>query len=614
MSNQQDGGPLGRVESYQWPTGHVSHLTPNQSSALQAFKTLCEKKGYYAPASPDGLTHASHDDETLLRYLRARKFIPQEAFGQFKDTEDWRNENQLDTLYETIDVEEYDQTRRLYPQWTGRRDKRGIPLYVYEVNHITAKDVNAHNSDKDLKSSKTSVKSKTPRKMLRLFALYENLCRFVLPLCSAIPDRQHAETPISQSNNIVDISKVSFAKFWSLRNHMSDASTLATAHYPETLDRIFVIGAPSFFNTVWEWAKRWFDPITVSKIFILNDKNMLSTLEKYIERDNIPKKYGGTLDWSFGNMPFLEPSIAEALEWKADVREKGHRTLPKGPIRWQYNDSGDLVATAIGSENGKPRHQAIAGLHPKEGVATLALSPGRDMSVVLHREASRQDAGSPLTPQRTPIPSRPGTARQLTSTAAKPPMPLPPKLGEDANLHPDSTSQEYSGAGTYTVPYRDNANGVSHPPADARQGTSETRFEQQAGTHAQDMLAEGTPAYKVDGQGAKLGVMEPNTVGQAPKEHPMHNPEVDAAQPGYVEQAQNLAGQAVEQAKALPQVVAGVVPASVLSAVGMGGKHEEEAAPVAQKKEDPKIDQMDGKAVEEFLRSRTMSGKDGKLK
>jgi hypothetical protein len=193
--------------------------------------------------------------------LRARKFIPQEAFGQFKDTEDWRSEVQLDTLYETIDVEEYEQTRRLYPQWTGRRDMRGIPLYVYEVNTVDAKDVNAQNNGKDGK--KQQANSKTPRKMLRLFALYENLCRFVLPLCSAIPNRPHGETPISQSNNIVDISKVSLTKFWSLRNHMSDASQLATAHYPETLDRIFVVGAPSFFNTVWEWAKRWFDPITV---------------------------------------------------------------------------------------------------------------------------------------------------------------------------------------------------------------------------------------------------------------------------------------------------------------------------------------------------------------
>lgn len=119
----------------------------------------------------------------------------------------------------------------------------------------------AQDHSKNQKSQSTA--GKIPLRMLRLFALYENLCRFVLPLCSALPNRPHSESPISQSNNIVDISKVGFAKFWSLRNHMSDASKLATAHYPETLDRIFVIGAPTFFPTVWEWAKRWFDPITV---------------------------------------------------------------------------------------------------------------------------------------------------------------------------------------------------------------------------------------------------------------------------------------------------------------------------------------------------------------
>jgi hypothetical protein len=80
---------------------------------------------------------------------------------------------------------------------------------------------------------------KVSTKNLRLFALYESLTRFVMPFCSAI-DRKHPETPISQSNNIVDISGVGLKQFWNLKNHMQDASVLATAHYPETLDRIFV--------------------------------------------------------------------------------------------------------------------------------------------------------------------------------------------------------------------------------------------------------------------------------------------------------------------------------------------------------------------------------------
>ena len=89
-------------------------------------------------------------------------------------------------------------------------------------------------------TSKSKAKGPSPSRMLRLFALYENLTRFVMPLCSSIPGRPNPETPVDQSNNIVDISRVGLKQFWNLRGHMQDASQLATAHYPETLDRIFV--------------------------------------------------------------------------------------------------------------------------------------------------------------------------------------------------------------------------------------------------------------------------------------------------------------------------------------------------------------------------------------
>jgi hypothetical protein len=87
--------------------------------------------------------------------------------------------------------------------------------------------------------SETHKSSKVPARLLRLFALYENLLHFVMPLCSALP-RPNPETPIVTSTNIVDISGVGLKQFWNLRSHMQDASVLATAHYPETLDRIFV--------------------------------------------------------------------------------------------------------------------------------------------------------------------------------------------------------------------------------------------------------------------------------------------------------------------------------------------------------------------------------------
>ena len=120
-------------------------------------------------------------------------------------------------------------------------DKRGMPVYLFEVAPLNSKTMAAYaKSSAHTSIAHTTTKGTTPPKLLRLFALYENLICFIQPLTSALRDRPYPNTPISQSNNIVDISGVGLKQFWNLRSHMQDASTLATAHYPETLDRIFV--------------------------------------------------------------------------------------------------------------------------------------------------------------------------------------------------------------------------------------------------------------------------------------------------------------------------------------------------------------------------------------
>ena len=91
--------------------------------------------------------------------------------------------------------------------------------------------------------------------MLILFALYESLTRFVTPWVSAIPSRQYYPTPITQGNNIIDITGVGISQFWSLRGHLQDSSTLATAHYPETLDKIFVSCAENLLMKLFRWLR-----------------------------------------------------------------------------------------------------------------------------------------------------------------------------------------------------------------------------------------------------------------------------------------------------------------------------------------------------------------------
>ena len=51
--------------------------------------------------------------DSSSRFLRARKFQLEPAFKQLQDTETWRKQNAIEELYDSIDIDEYEETRRL---------------------------------------------------------------------------------------------------------------------------------------------------------------------------------------------------------------------------------------------------------------------------------------------------------------------------------------------------------------------------------------------------------------------------------------------------------------------------------------------------------------------
>ncbi|KAJ4420523.1 hypothetical protein N0V82_004296 [Gnomoniopsis sp. IMI 355080] len=345
-ANNHTQGPVKGALDYGYPHGHLGHLTDTEATTFAAFQSLLAEHKLYTPAT--ATNPASHDDATVLRFLRARRWDLPSAHAQFAATEAWRKEADVDGLYDSIDVDAYEASRRLYPQWTGRRDRRGIPIYLFEIRHL------------DLKTIAKVDKAAGRGKLGNLSALYENLTRFAQPLCTQLTDREYAgRTPITLSTNIVDVTGVTLKGYWNLKGHMQAASELATAHYPETLDRIFIIGAPSFFTTVWGWIKRWFDPVTVSKIFILSPPEVLPTLKSFIAVENIPKKYGGELDFSWNDQPKLDATITNTVDW-AD----GHNAkFPPGPLYWVPIDGGKrLQCVARGTVGGKERREVVGSI------------------------------------------------------------------------------------------------------------------------------------------------------------------------------------------------------------------------------------------------------------
>lgn len=117
-----------------------------------------------------------------------------------------------------------------------------------------------------------------------------------------------------------------------------------------------IIGAPVFFSTVWGWIKRWFDPVTVSKIFILSHAEVLPTLGAFIAAEDIPKQYGGGLDFTWGEMPNLDPKIRALAAWEA-----GFTAFPKGPVYWRPVDAGGkrLECVAVGSVDKQLRNVRV---------------------------------------------------------------------------------------------------------------------------------------------------------------------------------------------------------------------------------------------------------------
>lgn len=102
-----------------------------------------------------------------------------------------------------------------------------------------------------------------------------------------------------------------------------------------------IIGAPAFFPTVWGWIKRWFDPVTVSKIFILSRSEVKPVLEKFMGSSSFPKKYGGELDWNWGDLPSVDEETRIALE------KDGNTGWVRGPALWL-----DHERVLVGSSNG----------------------------------------------------------------------------------------------------------------------------------------------------------------------------------------------------------------------------------------------------------------------
>ena len=128
-----------------------------------------------------------------------------------------------------------------YPHWTGHRDKRGQPLYYFDMEAVTSTTLAAHTkSSESISLSDVDIPKSSKLESIRSFTAFDYAVRFIIPLCSLVPTRPNPATPITRAIYIIDIATVSLSQVWSARGWIKTTADFLANTYPEILDRVFV--------------------------------------------------------------------------------------------------------------------------------------------------------------------------------------------------------------------------------------------------------------------------------------------------------------------------------------------------------------------------------------
>lgn len=245
--------------------GRVGHLTPEQEHVLGKFKTELQNEGFFFPER--------HDDPTLLRFLRARKFDLVKSKEMIIACEKWRKDFGVDDIIKNFDFKEKPEVDKIYPQYYHKMDKDGRPVYIERLGKVDFTALNKITSE--------------DRMLKYLVWQYEKFLYERLPATSAAVGH-----PVETSCTILDLKGVGISSFYQVKDYVGKASKIGQDYYPECMGKFYIINAPFMFSTVWGFVKPWLDEVTVAKISILGGSYKDPLLEQ-ISADNLPSDLGG---------------------------------------------------------------------------------------------------------------------------------------------------------------------------------------------------------------------------------------------------------------------------------------------------------------------------------
>ena len=212
------------------------------------------------------------NDQTLLRYLRARNFDVEKAAKMLEDSISWRKEfgvsGSRDGWGSIIELENS----------TGKLYVRGYDRQGHAILYMKPRFENTKDHDGNLKH------------------LVYHMERAI-----ACMDKYSKEEKICL---VIDYHGFSMLNSPPMKTSMATLNILQN-HYPERLFRAYMIRPPWLFHAFWSAISPFVDPITRAKIQMISEKDLAEVLGKDMDLSLIEAEIGGQDDRPFHSSTYL---------------------------------------------------------------------------------------------------------------------------------------------------------------------------------------------------------------------------------------------------------------------------------------------------------------------
>lgn len=75
---------------------------------------------------------------------------------------------------------------------------------------------------------------------------------------------------------------------------VKEQAAIDSVCFPETMCKMLIVNAPTYFAATWRIIKGWLDPRTAAKIEVISSRaTMEKRLLEFIDADQLPSDYGG---------------------------------------------------------------------------------------------------------------------------------------------------------------------------------------------------------------------------------------------------------------------------------------------------------------------------------